>query len=78
MRRSGEERRGGGGGKEKGVGAGERRSRRRREKKGGENERCVCSVPQADTSLLSLAQPNHMPPRPQGEGGRREGGGGER
>lgn len=48
--------------KGRGVKAGEKK---------GWNERCVCSVPQADTSLLSLAQPNHMPPGLQG-GGRRE------
>lgn len=28
---------------------------------GGRDKRCVCSVPQADTSLLSPAQKNHMP-----------------
>lgn len=58
VRRPGEERREEKGDERRGVGQGRR-------VKGGEkkgrNEICVCSVPQADTSLLSLAQSNHMP-----------------
>lgn len=57
VRRSGEKRRDERG-EEKGLGQG---SGLKAGEKKGRNERCVCSVPHADTSLLSLAQPNHMP-----------------
>lgn len=35
-------------------------SERARRVKGGGGKRCVCAVPQADMSLLSPAQKNHM------------------